>query len=125
MATSIRGIFRAIQLLSNSGRTLIELLRRVFLTAQLGLWIIVGADRNLIWEIEELTGRSQTKCVFICRHDRALEIAAAAASVSPSSFDDDMGRLLEMEESLAYTADRSGIKRLARALRGTLLSRAA
>jgi hypothetical protein len=80
---------------------------------------------NLIWEIEELTRRSQTKCVFICRHDRALEIAAAAASVSPSSFDDDMGRLLEMEEILAYTTDRSGIKRFARALRGTLLSRAA
>ena len=79
---------------------------------------------NLIWEIEELTRRSQTKCVFICRHDRALEIAAAAASVSPSSFDDDMGRLLEMEEILAYTTDRSGIKRFARALRGTLLSRA-
>lgn len=283
VATSTRGIFRAIQLLSNAGRTLIELLLRVFPTAQLGLWIIVGADLvrariwehatdqgvwtrvlnpyveivattfdgrlpvdaiafslpgmfailavglagvvialgtaltaaplawvltavflffasfpadtvreaeqlktrdvqnsadidsaahvlaqwsrrvfgprlvvlrvasniwrqtvsrmasvssvalidvseptgNLIWEIEELTRRSQTKCVFICRHDRALEIAAAAASVSPSSFDDDMGRLLEMEEILAYTTDRSGIKRFARALRGTLLSRAA
>jgi hypothetical protein len=56
---------------------------------------------NLIWEIEELTRRSQTKCV------------------------DDMGRLLEMEEILAYTTDRSGIKRFARALRGALLSRAA
>jgi hypothetical protein len=53
---------------------------------------------NLIWEIEELTRRSQTKCVFICRHDRALQIAAASASVSPSSLDDDMGRLLEMGE---------------------------
>ena len=80
---------------------------------------------NLIWEIEELTRRSQTKCVFICRHDRALQIAAAAASVSLSSFDDDMGRLLEMEEIVAYATDRSGIKRFARALRGTLLSRAA
>jgi hypothetical protein len=283
VATSTRGIFRAIQLLSNAGRALVELLLRVFPTAQLGLWIIVGADlvrariwehaadqgvwmrvlnpyvdivattfdgrlpvdaiafslpgmfailavglagivialgaalttapllwvvtavflffasfpadtvreaeqlktrdvqnpadidsaayvlaqwsrrvfgprlvvlrvasniwrqtvsrmvsvssvalidvseptENLIWEIEELTRRSQTKCVFICRHDRALQIAAAAASVSPSSFDDDMGRLLEMEEILAYTTDRSGIKRFARALRGTLLSRAA
>src|SRR5262245_20145236 len=283
VATSTRGIFRAIQLLSNAGRTLIELLLRVFPTAQLGLWIIVGADLvrariwehaadqgvwmrvltpyvdivattfdgrlpvdanafslpgmfailavglagvvialgtaltaaplvwaltagflffasfpadtvreaeqlktrdvqnsadidsaahvlaqwsrrvfgprlvvlrvasniwrqtvsrmasvssvalidvseptgNLIWEIEELTRRSQTKCVFICRHDRALELAAAAASVSSSSFDDDMGRLLEMKEILAYTTDRSGIKRFARALRGTLLSRAA
>jgi hypothetical protein len=36
-----------------------------------------------------------------------------------------MGRLLEIEEILAYTTDRSGIKRFARALRGTLLSRAA
>jgi hypothetical protein len=63
--------------------------------------------------------------VVICRHDRALQIAAAAASVSPSSFDDDMGRLLEMEEILAYTTDRSGIKRFASALRGTLLSRSA
>jgi hypothetical protein len=43
--------------------------------------------------------------------------------VSPSSFDD-MGRLLEMEEILAYTTDQSGIKRFARALRGALLSRA-
>ena len=52
VATSTRGIFRAIQLLSNAGRTLIELLLRVFPTAQLGLWIIVGADlvRARIWE---------------------------------------------------------------------------
>ena len=52
VATSIRGILRAIQPLSNSGRTLIELLLRVFPTAQLGLWIIVGADlvRARIWE---------------------------------------------------------------------------
>jgi hypothetical protein len=37
-----------------------------------------------------------------------------------------MGRLLEMGEILAYTSERSiRIKRFARALRGTLLSRAA
>jgi hypothetical protein len=75
---------------------------------------------NLIWEIEELTRRSP--CVFMCRHDRALEIAAAAGSTSQSTFDDDMGRLLDMEEILAYTTDRSGRKRFARALRAKLLS---
>jgi hypothetical protein len=42
--------------------------------------------------------------IFICRHDRALQITAAAASVSSSSFDDDMGRLLEMEEILSRSA---------------------
>jgi hypothetical protein len=37
---------------SNAGRTLIELLLRVFPTAQLGLWIIAAADlvRARIWE---------------------------------------------------------------------------
>jgi hypothetical protein len=76
---------------------------------------------NLLWEIQELTS-SHSRCVFICRHDRALEIAAAASTSSTSTFDDDMGRLLEMEQILAYTTDRAGRKRFARALRATLLS---
>jgi hypothetical protein len=76
---------------------------------------------NLLWEIQQLMS-SHTKCVFICRHDRALEIAGAAGADSASTFDDDMGRLLEMEQILAYTTDRSGRKRFARALRATLLS---
>jgi hypothetical protein len=58
----------------------------------------------------------------MCRDDRALEIAAAASSTSQSTFDDDMGRLLDMEEILAYTTDRSDRKRFARALRAKLLS---
>ena len=77
---------------------------------------------NLIWEIEELTRRSQIRCVFMCRHDRAVQIAAASAAPSPTSFDDDMGRLLDLEEIVAYTTDRKGRTRFARALRATLLS---
>jgi hypothetical protein len=63
------------------------------LQASVALIDVSEPTGNLMWEIEELTRRSQTRCVFICRHDRALQIATAAASVSPSSFDDDMGRL--------------------------------
>jgi hypothetical protein len=76
---------------------------------------------NLLWEIQELMS-SRTRYIFICRHDRALEIAAAASANSISTFDDDMGRLLEMQQILAYTTDRSGRRRFARALRATLLS---
>lgn len=76
---------------------------------------------NLLWEIQELMS-SRTPVVFICRHDRAIEIAAAASSTSASTFDDDMGRLLEMAQILAYTTDKSGRRRFARALRATLLS---
>lgn len=76
---------------------------------------------NLLWEIQELKS-SGTRCVFICRQDRAVDIAAAAGANSPSTFDDDMGRLLDMEQILAYTTDRSGRRRFARALRATLLS---
>jgi hypothetical protein len=77
---------------------------------------------NVLWEIDELTTRASGKCVFICRHDRAVRIAAAAGSDSSSSFDDDMGRLLELDEILVYTTDRRGRKRFARALRARLLS---
>jgi len=77
---------------------------------------------NLLWEIDELTTRAAGKCVFICRHDRAVQIAAAAGSNSSSSWDDDMGRLLELDEILAYTTDRPGRRRFARALRARLLS---
>jgi hypothetical protein len=74
---------------------------------------------NLVWEIEELTMRSRTRCVFICQHERAEHIT------SPSSarpYDEDVARLLELEEILAYTTDWRGRRRFARALRGKLIS---
>ncbi len=74
---------------------------------------------NLVWEIEELMVRSRKKCVFIGHHARATEIASGAG-VRP--FDRHVARLLELDEILAYTTDRRGRKRFARALRGKLLS---
>jgi hypothetical protein len=76
---------------------------------------------NLVWEIEELTMRSRTKCVFICQHARAEQMTS---SLSAGPFDRHVARLLELEEILAYTTDRRGRRRFARALRGKLMSMA-
>ena len=94
---------------------------RVAAVSSVALIDVSEPTDNLLWEIQELMS-SRTRCIFICRHDRALEIAAAASANSTSTFDDDMGRLLEMEQILAYTTDRSGRRRFARALRATRLS---
>jgi hypothetical protein len=75
--------------------------------------------RHLVWEIEQLT-RAQSRRIFIGHHERVLRLDAAG-----NAADLDIRRvadLLEWEEILAYTTDRAGMKRFARALRNTLLS---
>jgi hypothetical protein len=74
---------------------------------------------NLVWEIEELTLRSRTRCVFICQRERAEQVIAGSLE---GPFDDQVARLLELDEILAYTTDRHGRRRFARALRGKLMS---
>ena len=74
---------------------------------------------NLVWEIEELMVRARKTCVFIAQHDRALEIASGSGA---RTFDGHVASLLELDEILAYTTDRRGRRRFARALRGKLLS---
>jgi len=74
---------------------------------------------NLVWEIEELTVRSQARCVFICQKDRAEQIVATSPE---RPLDGYVARLLELDEILAYTTDWRGRRRFARALRGKLIS---
>ena len=74
---------------------------------------------NLVWEIEELMLRARKTCIFIGQHDRALQIASGSGA---RPFDERVARLLELGEILAYTTDRRGRRRFARALRGKLLS---
>jgi hypothetical protein len=76
---------------------------------------------NLAWEIEELRGRLGTRCVFIARHDRALPLAAAGTAVPRAPMERRVAYLLEGESILAYTSDRRGMRRFARALREKLL----
>jgi len=82
---------------------------------------VTEPTEHLLWEIEELKVRRGTPCVFIARHDRALEIAGLAGP-SAHALDADVARLLELDEVLAYTTDRAGMRRFARALLRTLMA---
>jgi hypothetical protein len=79
---------------------------------------------NVLWEIEQLTTRFATRCVFIGQHERVSRLAALSRPpAGPASIEERMALLLDGHEILVYTTDRRGMKRFARALRGLLLSR--
>jgi hypothetical protein len=58
--------------------------------------------------------------VFICQRERAEQVVAGSLE---GPYDNQVARLLELEEILAYTTDRRGRRQFARALRGTLMSK--
>jgi hypothetical protein len=75
---------------------------------------------NLLWEVEELTLRTRTPCVFIGEYERVAPLGDdAVRSLSEASFPQ-LALLLGEQEILAYTTDRPGQRRFARALRGKL-----
>jgi hypothetical protein len=83
------------------------------------LFDISEPTENLLWEIEELAGRSGSRCIFVGDYDRIQGIAALA--VTPAeSLEGRLSMLLDGQEVLGYVTDRRGMKRFARALRGKL-----
>jgi hypothetical protein len=74
---------------------------------------------NLLWEIEELTGRFGSRCIFVGEYDRVQRLAGITIR-QPESLDYHVSKLLHDQEVLAYVADRRGMKRFARALRNKL-----
>jgi hypothetical protein len=77
---------------------------------------------NLIWEMEELTLRTRTRCLFIGQYDRVAPLADPADTSHAEASFPQLAGLLEWEEILAYTTDSRGMRRFSRALRGKLLS---
>ena len=80
---------------------------------------------NLVWEITELMRlHGQDRCIFIVDHSRIAEDETL-------DLDDAVGlearviRLVGDREVLAYTTDRAGMRRFARALYGRLVDLAA
>jgi hypothetical protein len=73
---------------------------------------------NLLWEIQELTGQFGARCVFVGHYDRVRRLAADAEEApSLEGLNDRLSILLDGQEVLAYTTDRQGMRRFARALR--------
>jgi hypothetical protein len=83
------------------------------------LFDISEPTENLLWEIEELTGRLGSRCIFVGDYDRVQRLAVRTLRQS-ESLDDHVSMLLDGQEVLAYVADRRGMKRFARALRNKL-----
>ena len=75
---------------------------------------------NVVWEIDELRQRFGDDCVFVGQHDRLVTMADRQGITAAES------RLMDRlagREVLAYTTDPAGLRRFARALRATLITR--
>ena len=75
---------------------------------------------NLLWEVEELTLRTKTPCVFIGEYDRVAPLGDDDVRSNAELSFPQLALLLGEHEVLAYTTDRAGQRRFARALRGKL-----
>jgi hypothetical protein len=89
--------------------------------ASVSLIDVSEPTENVLWEIQELTGQFGSRCVFVGHYDRVRRLAAHAEQApSPGALNDRLAILLDGQEVLAYTTDRHGMKRFARALRAKL-----
>ena len=77
---------------------------------------------NVLWELEELTRRFGPRCLIVGQRERVVRFADAPETAAPGSLDERLRALLDGQEVLAYTTDRRGMRRFARALRGKLLT---
>ena len=74
---------------------------------------------NLAWEIQELDRLDiEDRCIFIVDHARIAENPTLGADAGFQSL---MAKAVGDREVLAYTTDRAGMRRFARALHGRLL----
>jgi hypothetical protein len=75
---------------------------------------------HLLWEVEELTLRTRTPCVFIGEYARVAPLGDDQIRSEAEASFPQLALLLGQQEVLAYTTDREGRRRFARALRGKL-----
>jgi len=76
-------------------------------------------SENVLWELEELITRHDDRYVLIGHHARAAALATPDPGLTP--VERRLAALLAGREVLAYTTDRRGLKRFARALRDKLI----
>ena len=97
-----------------------QAVRRLAAITSLTLIDISEPTENVLWELEELITRHDGRYVLIGQHDRVAALAARDPGLTP--VERRLAALLDGREVLAYTVDRRGLRRFARALRGTLLA---
>ena len=75
---------------------------------------------HLLWEVEELTLRTRTPCVFIGEYERVAPLGDDDVRSHAELSFPQLALLLGAQDVLAYTTDRAGQRRFAHALRGKL-----
>ena len=99
-----------------------EAVRRFAGEASVALVDVSEPSEHLVWEVEELMAKPRIRCVFIGHHEDVLRLTAPGAAEEAGRWHRELAALLEWEEILAYTTDRGGMRRFARALRNRLMS---
>jgi len=79
---------------------------------------------NIAWELDELQRLCPGRCILIGEHARIARWASEPAPLGTGSLDAHVARLLDGRDVIAYTTDRKGMRRFARALYGVLLDTA-
>jgi hypothetical protein len=97
-----------------------ETVSRFARKASVALVDISEPSEHLLWEVEELTLRTKTPCVFIGEYERVAPLADDSARSQHELAFPQLALLLGQHEVLAYTTDRAGWRRFAHALRGKL-----
>jgi hypothetical protein len=75
---------------------------------------------NVLWELEELITRHESTFVVIGHRDRVAALGSSDSGLA--HVERRLAALLAGREVLAYTTDRRGLKRFARALRNHLIA---
>jgi hypothetical protein len=77
---------------------------------------------NVAWELEELQRLGgHERCIFIGDRARIGQWPSAQEGLGSGSLEERVATLIGARPVLAYTADRKGMRRFARALHGMLL----
>lgn len=75
-------------------------------------------SENLLWEISQLDAKFGERCIVVGHADRVR--ALTGAPTDPATLEARTAQLLDGTTVLAYTTDRAGMRRFARALRNRL-----
>ena len=95
---------------------------RITLSPQEQQALSAKPTENLLWEIQSLTDRPGSRCVFVGQSNRVAGLTGSPTNAQPpGSLAERLLNLLEGREVLAYVTGRRGLRRFARALRARLL----
>jgi hypothetical protein len=100
-----------------------QAVRELARLSSLTLIDISEPTENVLWEVEALIIRSADQCVLIGQYDRVAALGASPTGEGAlTPVERRLAALLGGREVLAYTTDRRGLNRFARALRSKLMA---